>query len=874
MPSRIPGPRAFVALAFAGSALAVALVMSLGPAREAGSRRPAADERPGPYPSDWFGLQRAFPYEQIPQEAIRAAAAQALAERAAAALSTSGIAQPVWTQAGPFNIGGRVTALDALPGGVTAYLASANGGVFKSTNSGVNWTPISDDMPFFSIGALVIDPNDPELVYVGTGEANSSVDSYDGNGLWRWNDASGGWSHLGLTETARIGRVAVDPQNSSRIYVAAMGQQFSTDANRGLYRSEDAGQSWEQVLFVNDSTGVADVIVHPTHPETLYAATWERVRRPTYRRAYGPGCGIWRSADYGETWTRLQTGLPLPSDNVGRIGIAIAKSRPTTVYAQIITGASGGYTGLGMYRTEDAGETWTRRDVSGYTGIFGGPTTGFGWYFGSVWVNPFLPDQVWAGGVTLARSIDGGQTFANWTGAAHVDQHAIWFDPNDPSHIYLGNDGGFYWSVNGGSTWNKSVDLPITQFYAGTIDPSNPSRLLGGTQDNNTLITAGPPSGWSAILGGDGFYCLVDPSNPNIILAEYQFGSYGSGPLRSTNGGGSFNAPGGIVGTDRFNWSTPFVMDPGDRNVVLVGSHRVYKSVNNGSSYSIVSGDLTTNPAALLTYGTLTTLDISPVSPRVYLAGTDDGKVWRSRDAGATWEDISAGLPVRYVTRVTADAADSNVVYVTHSGFGLDEPLAHVHRSADLGDIWLPIAGNLPDAPANDILVDPADPNTLYLGTDVGVFATRNLGAGWYPLGVGMPLQTIFDLTLHAPSRTLVAATHGRSQWKLDLNTLPVAVEPGAAPARLAFGAPRPNPSRDSAQLSLEVSTATALRIDVYDAMGRRVRVLASGRFEAGRHALAWDGTGDAGRPVEPGVYFVRASGGGGAATSRLTRID
>jgi hypothetical protein len=315
-------------------------------------------------------------------------------------------------------------------------------------------------------------------------------------------------------------------------------------------------------------------------------------------------------------------------------------------------------------------------------------------------------------------------------------------------------------------------------------------------------------------------------------------------------------------------------MDPNDHNVILLGSHRVYRSLNNGVTYGVISGDLTTNPPALLLYGTITTLDISPLSPRIYYAGTDDGRVWRSTNAGTSWENISAGLPVRYVTRVTADPADSNVVYVTHSGFGLDEPLAHVHRSSNLGDTWVPIAGNLPDAPANDILVDPADPNTLYLGTDVGVFATRNLGAGWYPLGVGMPLQTIFDLTLHAPSRTLVAATHGRSQWKLDLNALPVAVAPAARPARLAFAAPQPNPSRGSAQLSLEVSSATALQIDIYDAMGRRVRALARGSFEPGRHTIEWDGTSDSGRRVEPGLYFVRASGDGAAATTRLTRVD
>ncbi len=651
--------------AFAG--IAVAIVVSILPQRTPSLRRPSEDEAAGLFPTDWFGAQRAWPYDHIPQESFRQAARQAMVERTAQALSTSGTVQPVWTQAGPFNIGGLVTALDAVPGGASVYLASANGGVFKSVNSGVNWTPISDGMPFFSIGALAIDPNDNDLVYVGTGEANAATDSYDGDGLWRWNEAAQSWTHLGLDATARIGRIAIDSQNSNRIYVAAMGHLFSTDSNRGLYRSEDGGQTWSQVLYVNDSTGVTDVAVNPAHPETVFVATWECLRRPTYRRAYGPDCGIWRSIDYGSTWTRLQAGLPAPSDTVGRIGLAIAPSTPSTIYAQIMTGANLGYQGLGMYRSEDGGDTWVRRDVSGFTDIFGG----FSWFFGRVAVSPSDPDEVWSLGPLLARSTDGGQTYTYTTETLHADQHAVWFDPLNPSHVYIGNDGGFYSSVDDGASWTKSVDLPITQFYAADIDPSNPQRLIGGTQDNYTLITDGSPSGWYKIFPGDGFYCLIDPTDPNVIFAEYYYCCYHSGPFRSVDGGANFTPPSGFVDTDRYNWCAPYVMDPSDHEVVLVGSQRVYKSTDNGVSYSIVSGDLTTNPPAQWDFGTITTLAISPVSPRIYLAGTDDGRVWRSRDAGSTWENISAGLPVRYVTRVTADPADSNVVYVTHSGFGL-----------------------------------------------------------------------------------------------------------------------------------------------------------------------------------------------------------
>jgi hypothetical protein len=358
------------------------------------------------------------------------------------------------------------------------------------------------------------------------------------------------------------------------------------------------------------------------------------------------------------------------------------------------------------------------------------------------------------------------------------------------------------------------------------------------------------------------------------VFAEYQFCSYGNGLQRSSNGGVSFTPPTGLDPGDRFNWSTPVTMSPANPNIMLLGSQRVYKSVNNGRSYVAASGDLTTNPVALLTYGTITTLDISAADPSTYYAGTDDGKVWRSTDAGGGWVDISVGLPVRWVTRVTADPVAPATVYVTLSGFGLDEHLAHVYRSTNRGTTWTAISGNLPDAPANDIVVDPLAPQTLYLATDVGVYATRNLGGEWFPLGRGMPVQTVFDLSLHAASRTLVAATHGRSQWRLNLNDLPLAVREAPPAARFALSSPAPNPSRGAVQLALELSRASAVDVSVYDAAGRRVRTLLDARLDAGRHRVGWDGLDGRGRRARAGIYFVRASGSGSVAVARVTRAD
>jgi photosystem II stability/assembly factor-like uncharacterized protein len=652
--------------------------------------------------------------------------------------------------AGPYNIGGRVTALAVAPGGSTVYLGSANGGVFRSDDGGVNWTSIFEHDFGFSIGALALEPGDPQTVYCGTGEANSAVDTYDGAGLYRTRDGGLTWQGLGLIETRRIARVAVDPSNTQRIYVAAMGTQFSTHSDRGLYRSEDGGQSWSKVLFVSDSTGCNDVVINPAHPETVYCATWERVRHYTYRRAYGPETGIWRSIDHGTTWTRLSTGLPAPSDDVGRIALAIAPSKPSIVYAQFTSGTALGYVGLGCYRTIDGGATWTRRDVAGFTGIFGG----FSWYFGDFGVDPTNSDIVYAMGVDFVRSTDGGANFASVLGAAHVDQHAIWIDPSNPDRVYLGNDGGFWSTTNAGSgspLWTHAVTLDISQFYGGAVDATNSSRLMGGTQDNNTVITSGSPTAWTPVLGGDGFNCLIDPVNTNVLIAEFQYCCSGGGPRRSTNGGASFASPSGIVSSDRFNWCTPLAMNPRNHNLILCGSQRVYRSTNNGVSYATLSGDLTTNTPSSLVYSTLTTLEVSLADTNVYYAGSDDGKVWRTINRGGLWTDVSAGLPVRWVTRVVADPLDPQVVYATLSGFGADEHVAHVYRSTNRGTSWASVAGNLPDVPVNDLVVDPSDTQRLYVATDVASTGPATSAAAGCRSARGFPSPPCSTSTSRAP---------------------------------------------------------------------------------------------------------------------------
>ena len=849
-------------------AIALLAWLASAPSRSVTTPRPEgveADEA-GAYPADYFYIQRAMADGSLPSERIDAAAEQMRFELALAAKSGGAFASAQdWVAVGPYNIGGRVNTVVAALGGVPAYLGSANGGVFRSDDFGTNWLPLTDALGIHSVGSLALNPLNSNSLWLGSGDANATLDGYDGNGIYVSRDRGMNWTHMGLRTTSRIADVELSPLDSNRIYVAAMGKAFTTDSNRGLYRSLDGGLTWTRTLFVNDSTGVSDIASNPLHPDTMYCTTWTRVRRLTYRRAFGADCGIWRSIDAGATWTRLLNGLPPPGENTGRIAIAVAPSQPSTIYASTTTGSIGGYLGSGLYRSDDAGDSWTRVDLgSDHRNAFGG----FAWYFGRVVVSPIDPDDVWVLGVSLLHSIDGGVTLNNETGVAHVDQHGLWIDPTTPTRVYLGNDGGF-WSQVGGP-WQKSPNLPITQFYAGSVDPGNANKILGGTQDNGTVKTESGVFAWAEILGADGFQSMVNPGNTNILLGEWQYACDRAGIRRSVNNGLSWVVTSGWAFGDRYNWNTPFTANPRNPNTLIAGTQRAYKSTNGALNWAAVSADLTTNPGTAVVYGTISTVAISNADTLLYLAGTDDGRVWRSQSAGTTWQDISAGLPGRYVTVVAADPNAANVIYVAHSGFGQDLHDPRVFRSANRGDFWQEISGNLPDAPVNDLIVDPVLTNTLYAATDLGVFVTRNLGGTWTPLGGAMPIQPVWDLVLHAGTRQLFAFTHGRSAWKLDLATVPLSVPGARATSGLELAAPAPNPTRTHATLVLSLAARAQVGVDVFDAAGREVRGLVRGALDPGRHSLVWDTRDARGSRVRAGVYFVRASDGAATRTQRI----
>jgi photosystem II stability/assembly factor-like uncharacterized protein len=849
-----------------GAAVLAAVLVPASRWEIARSARPARPERPGPFPSDWFLAQRAWPLGHIPYARWQQAVEQARVERAA--FPAQGTASLAWEEIGPYNVGGRLTAIAAPAGGAPVYVGAAAGGVFKSDDGGQSFAPVFDAAGFYSIGAIALDPADSSVVYVGTGESNSSGDSYPGGGVFKSTDAGATWSHAGLAESRHIGRIAVDPAEPQRVFVAALGGLFTPDGARGLYRSQDGGAQWQQVLFVDDSTGVSDVVVNPAHPETVFAASWTRRRTPFYRRAWGPASGIWRSTDHGDTWTRLGGGLP-DSARVGRIALDIPPSLPSRVYAQVIDSTGGG---LGFYRSDDGGDTWTRRDVTGFTNNFGG----FGWYFGTVRAHPANADQVWALGVGLRRSTTGGDFWSGATGTMHVDFHDLWVDPADPQHMYAGNDGGFYRSTDAGGSWVRSLDLPVTQFYAGDVDQANPDRAIGGTQDNSTPMTqAGGLSSWDVLLSGDGFHALIAPDDPDVVFGEAQYCTYGGGPFKSTNGGASFAPSGaGLVIGDRFNWSTPYAFAPGNSQLMVLGSHRVYRSTDQGGSWIPISPDLTGGPyggSGALVYGTITTLAVAPSNHDVIYAGTDDARVWVTTNGGADWTDVSAGLPTRWVTRVAVHPQDAAVAYVALSGYKEGSADPHVFRTTDGGAGWSDVSGNLVQAPVNDLVVDALDPSRLFAATDVGVYATLDAGATWFPLGTGLPVLPIADIALHEAGHVLVAFTHGRSAWRLDVSSLRTVSVERPLQAAVALAA-IPNPTRGSVALALQLPAPARVAIGIFDVQGRRVADLGVRDYPAGSHRIVWDGRGSKGA-VPPGIYYARAATVASVIVKRIHRL-
>lgn len=805
------------------------------------------------YPSEREFIMRTFPFYNADPEAYRLAIAQTIKMRAdtKSSLLQKKMGQPQWEFAGPVNIGGRVVDIEFDPvNPKNVYAAAATGGILKSTDNGITWYPIFDNQAVLTIGDLAVNPKNPDIIYAGTGEANGGHNNFPGGGLYKSTDAGSTWNFIGLENSTSIGRIVIDPVNPEILYVAAVGSYFSPNPERGVYKSTDGGKNWTKSLFISDSTGAIDIVIDPRNPDILIASTWERVRRPNSAHLNGPTSAIYKTINKGETWTRLTSGLPASATKPGRIGLAMSASNPSVIYALYNDGSS--YSGL--YKTTNSGDTWVNADPA--NNISGG-TSDFSWYFGQVRVHPTNPDIVYVMDVSFMRSINGG---ADWPviygygGPAqlHVDHHALAFDPSNPNHIINGNDGGINYSNDAGVTWSQPALLPITQFYEIGLDFNKPERLYGGTQDNNTIRTLNSSTdNWSSIYGGDGFYVVVDPTNSDIIYSESQYGYLG----KSTDGGYNFgDAMNGINSSEPTNWSTPVVIDPNNNNTLYYGTNKIYRTTNAAQSWTAISPVLSSSPAGSR-LGTVTTIAVAPSNSAYVYAGTDDGNLWVTNDNGADWKKINAGLPYRWVTRVIPDPKDEHIIYVTFSGLKWKDPQPHVFRSTNTGENWTDISSNLPDAPVNAFAVDLHNTNTLYLGSDVGAFVSFNNGAAWQTLGTGLPVVPVYDMKIHPQENYLAVGTYGRSMYKMDLSTVVDALSPNSSstPKVFALNQNYPNPFNPSTTITYKLGEKSYIKLKVYDLRGREIKILKEGYENAGIHQVNFEaGT------LTSGIYYYR----------------
>ncbi|HVM19610.1 MAG TPA: hypothetical protein VM307_06595 [Egibacteraceae bacterium] len=766
--------------------LALAVVTLLGAAPQS-TPDPRLLDEPLAAPGNWFDSQRAIGQD-------RAAYARAVRQSAKIARRTArvapDVAQAQWSLLGPTNIGGRANDVVVDPKAAdTVYIAAASGGVWKSTDAGETFTPSWPDDITQAVGALEIAPDG--TLYAGTGEANPGGGSivYGGTGMYRSTDGAKTWEHVGLDTAGAFGRIAVDPTNPQRVFAAASGNLFVPGGERGLYRSDDGGDTWERVLAgVNDTTGAVDVSIDPRNPDNVLVGMWDHFRDPDRRVYAGPGSGVWRSTDGGDTWTRAaEITMPDPAET-GRIGVAFSPADPDRAYALIANKLDG--THGAWFRSDDGGATWDKLPDNATLKANG---SSYGWWFARVFPDPDEVDRVFVAGLELMASTDGGRTFLQMgnvtagvvTGAhqviVHADQHGMAWDPKVPGRVYLANDGGVYRSDADGNigTWKGALVQGFTQHYSVDVFEGDPAYVVTGLQDNMCQRTVAPDDGavtktaWTKYgLCGDGLQTLIHPENPAITYSCSQYGNCGREYAGAPLTGGWRKPPG-----QRYGWFTPLEFDPTNPEVMYFGSNVVSRSTNGGQAWTQISGDLADpegdlvqldpNPGYRLR-GVITAIGVSAGDPQRLYAGTDNGRLWMTRDQGATWSEISdaPGLPGMWITRITVDPADPDVAYVAYSSYRDGSDAAHLVVTHDAGESFTDLSAGLPQAPVNDVVLTG---DGLAAATDVGVFTSTDGGQTWLRLGGNLPTVPVLDLRYHAGTDTLTAATFGHGIQRIAM---------------------------------------------------------------------------------------------------------
>ena len=684
----------------------------------------------------------------------------------------------------------------------TIYMAAGSGGLWKSVNNGHSWEPIFDNQSAFAIGDIAVADTNPNIVWVGSGEATTSRSTYAGDGVYKSTDAGKTWTNMGLKESHHVGRILIHPKNPDIVYVAALGHLYTENPERGVFKTEDGGKTWKKVLDIkvgDRAIGACDLVMDPKKPETLYAATYDKERKPWTFNLAGPGSAIYKTEDAGKTWKKLGGGLP--TGMLGRIGLTVFPKNPLILYANIENGnkpgmsdadrekelregkASAGMVGEEVYRTDDGGKTWKKVSPDKQA-VGGGP----GYYYMQVRVDPSDANHLYVLTVGVQESKDGGKT---WTSAFRFggDNHGMWIDPANSKHMILGYDHGMGITYDGGKNWYHPDELPLGQLYHVTTDNAVPYNVYAGLQDNGSA--RGPSSkrggraivfeDWQTTGGGDGEYNAIDAVSGRYLYNESQFGSIQRVDLFT----GEMKDIASRDQSLRFNWCAPILVSPHDPAVIYHAANKLLKSVARGENWAEVSPDLTTNDKTKMPtgkggdgniqYGTISTIDESPIIKDMLYVGTDDGNVWITKDGGKNWAKLNdkiKGNPGQWVSRVLASRHFPGTAYVTYTGFRVDDFKPYVFKTTDYGETWTSIAGNLPNRSVNVIREDPKNPNLLFIGAEPGVFVSIDGGKTWQEMKNNMPTQPVHDLTIQAREGELVVATHGRSIFIADITPL------------------------------------------------------------------------------------------------------
>jgi len=689
---------------------------------------------------------------------------------------------------GPALTSGRIVDLAVDPTSPnTWYVATAAGGVWKTTNHGISFNPIFDGQGSYSIGCVTIDPNDPLVIWVGSGENNSQRSVSYGDGVYKSVDGGRTWSNVGLKKSEHIAKIVVDPRDSDVVYVAAQGPLWSPGGDRGLYKTTDGGKTWKAVLTVSENTGVTDIVMDPRDPDVLLAASYQRRRHVWTLIDGGPESAIYKSRDGGATWSKLTAGLP--KEDMGRIGLAISPARPGTVYAVIEAARDAG----GLFRSTDSGANWEKRSDK----VASSPQ-----YYQELFPHPTDPDTFYMVDVFVQVTNDGGKTFRNaGEKNKHVDNHVVWIDPQNPDHLLVGCDGGLYESYDRAASWDFKANLPVTQFYRVDVDNSKPFYYVyGGTQDNFSL---GGPSrttnthgisnaDWFVTVDGDGFKTVVDPVDPNIVYAEAQYGALGRFDRKSGEVIDIQPQPGLGEPALRFNWDSPIIISPHLHTRLYFAAQRLFRSDDRGNTWKPVSPDLTrqidrnklevmgrvwnidavAKNASTSLYGNIVSLAESPLKEGLLYIGTDDGLVQVSEDGGATWRKSERfpGVPENtYVSRLEASPANADTVFAAFDNHSNGDFKPYLLKSTDRGRTWTSIAANLPqNGNVWSLVQDHVNPNLLFVGTEFGLYFSVDGGGKWVQLTGGLPINAIRDMVIQKRENDLVLATFGRGFFILD----------------------------------------------------------------------------------------------------------